>query len=133
MITLKGKRPQDLGVRDGRFTAARSWKPNWVSSQVDPADPHHIAPLKFSRDPKAAMQRLGKVVAAQPRTVILKQDDVYLSAECSTAGLGFTDDVEFLCDGAAIQVRSCSRLGIRDFGVNRKRIEALRAEFERGS
>lgn len=133
MIKLSGKRPKDLGVRDGRFTAARSWKPNWVSSQVDAADSHYIAPFRFTRDPKAAMQRLGKVIGAQPRTVIVSQDENYLCAEFSTAGLGFTDDVEFHCDGQAIQVRSSSRLGIRDFGVNRKRIETLRAEFERNS
>ena len=43
--------------------------------------------------------------------------------------MGFVDDVEFYNDGKAVQVRSSSRLGIRDFDVNRKRVEAIRAAF----
>jgi len=49
--------------------------------------------------------------------------------EFSTPLMGFVDDVEFYCDGKAIQVRSASRLGYSDLGVNRKRIEAIRAAF----
>ena len=45
--------------------------------------------------------------------------------------MGFVDDVEFYCDGTAIQVRSASRLGYSDLGVNRKRVEAIREAFER--
>ena len=41
MFKFSGRRPRDLGVRDGRFTAAATWKPNWVSSQVDAADAQH--------------------------------------------------------------------------------------------
>jgi uncharacterized protein (DUF1499 family) len=40
------------------------------------------------------------------------------------------DDVEFFFDGKVVQVRSCSRLGRRDFGVNRKRVEAIRRRVE---
>lgn len=129
MLKLSGRRPRDLGQQDGRFTAARSWKPNWVSSQAEPGDPHHVAPLAWAGDAKAAMQRLETVLAAQPRAVVVRRDGPYLHAEFSTALLGFTDDVEFICDGKAIQVRSSSRLGVRDFGVNRKRVEALRAQI----
>ncbi|HEY9596037.1 MAG TPA: DUF1499 domain-containing protein, partial [Cyanophyceae cyanobacterium] len=47
--------------------------------------------------------------------------------------MGFVDDVEFFLDDNAnvIQVRSASRLGESDLGVNRKRIETIRAEFLR--
>ena len=51
----------------------------------------------------------------------------YLYAEFRSKLLGYVDDVEFFHDGAVIQVRSASRLGRRDFGVNRKRVEDLRA------
>lgn len=130
MFKFSGRRPGDLGVKDGRFTAARTWKPNWVSSEVEPGDAHYVAPLKCSRDAKAAMQRLAKVVQELPRTRVVEQQDGYLYVECSTPLMGYVDDVEFHCDGRVIHARSSSRLGIRDFNVNRKRIEAIRARFE---
>lgn len=125
MFKLSGSQPADLGVRGGQFTAARTWKPNWVSSQVDPGDKHYIAPL-----PAVPMARVAEVVKAQPRTVVVEQKPDYLYAQFSTALLGFTDDVEFHHDGKVLHVRSSSRLGIRDFDVNRKRVEALRAQLK---
>ena len=127
MFKLRGRRPRDLGVRDGKFTAARSWKPNWVSSQVDAGDPHYIAPLRVAGDAAAAIKRVAQAVGAQPRTQVVEQKGGYLYAEFSTALMGFTDDVEFHADGKVVHVRSSSRLGIRDFDVNRKRVEAIRA------
>ena len=129
MFKFSGKRPDNLGVKDGRFTAPASWKPNWVSSQIDAADPHYIAPLKFTGDAKTAMARLVKLVQGQLRAKILRSDERYLNAEFSTPLMGYTDDVEFSCDGQAIHARSSSRLGIRDFDVNRKRVEKIRASF----
>ena len=130
MFKLSGKRPSDLGVRDGKFTAAATWKPNWVSSQADAGDPHYVAPIKGAGDPVAVIQRVAKVVGAQPRAKVVAHKGAYLHAEFSTALMGFTDDVEFHADGKVLHVRSSSRLGIRDFDVNRKRVEALRAQLE---
>ena len=131
MFKFCGTRPADLGVRDGKFTAAKSWKPNWVSSQIDAADAHYIAPIKAAGDPAAVVQRIAQAVGTFPRTKIVEQKGPYLYAEFSTALMGFTDDVEFYADGKAVQVRSSSRLGVRDFNVNRKRVEALRAQLEK--
>ena len=71
------------------------------------------------------------VVKAQPRATPVAEKPNYLYAEFATPRLGFVDDVEFALDAKAqvIHVRSESRLGIRDFGVNRKRIEAIRNGF----
>jgi len=126
MFKFSGKRPKDLGVRDGRFTAAQTWKPNWVSSQVEAGDSHYVAPIKAGGD---AMARLAKVIGAYPRAKVVEQKGSYLYAEFSTALMGYTDDVEFHFDGKALQVRSSSRLGIRDFNVNRKRVESIRAQL----
>ena len=48
-----------------------------------------------------------------------------------TTRLGFVDDVQFLLDERArvIHVRSASRVGYWDLGVNRKRMEAIRREY----
>jgi uncharacterized protein (DUF1499 family) len=69
------------------------------------------------------------VVAGWPRTTIVKAEAGYLHAECSTRLLKFTDDLELWLDepNQVIHVRSSSRLGRKDLGVNRARVEALRA------
>ena len=133
MFKFSGRRPKDLGVRDGRFTAAKSWKPNWVSSQADASDAHYIAPIaiKAAGDAAAVVQRIAQAVGTFPRAKVVEQKGPYLYAEFSTALMGFTDDVEFYADGRVVQVRSSSRLGVRDFNVNRKRVEALRAQLEK--
>lgn len=66
-----------------------------------------------------------------PRTRIVKEEPAYLRAECRSRIFRFVDDVEFEFDDAAkrIHFRSAARLGYRDFGVNRKRMEAIRREF----
>ena len=65
-----------------------------------------------------------------PRTTIVREEKNYLYAEFRTKLLRYVDDVEFFFDGSVIHVRSCSRLGRRDFGVNRKRVEELRSLIE---
>ena len=131
MFKFSGRRPKDLGVRDGKFTAAKSWKPNWVSSQADAADAHYVAPIKAAGDAGAVVQRVAQAVGTFPRAKVVEQKGPYLYAEFSTALMGYTDDVEFYADGKAVKVRSSSRLGVRDFNVNRKRVEALRAQLEK--
>ena len=60
---------------------------------------------------------------------IAEQQDNYLHATFKTTIIGYTDDVEFLVDAAAseVQIRSASRLGHSDLGVNKKRIDRIRA------
>ena len=130
---LKGKTPADLGVRDGRLQPPAS-PPNSVSSQASlyPKHPQRnyadIAPLRYSGDGRIALQALAGALAATRGCVLVRQEPTYLYAQCTTRWLKFTDDAEFYLDEAAgvIQVRSASRLGSKDMGVNRARIEALR-------
>ena len=118
------RRPGNLGVTNGRFAACRR-TPNCVSSQADPSDrEHYIAPIPFRGDAMAAVRR---AVAAMPRATVISEKADYLYAEFRSKLLGYVDDVEFFFDGAVIQVRSASRLGRRDFGVNRARVEKIRA------
>jgi uncharacterized protein (DUF1499 family) len=118
------KRPDNLGVRDGRLAPCKR-SPNCVSSQANPSDPeHYIAPIRGS------MAAARDAVRAMPRTTIVEQKENYLYAEFRTRLLRYVDDVELFFDGQVLQVRSCSRLGRRDFGVNRKRVEELRKLIE---
>ena len=130
MGLFSGSRAANLGFSAGKFTPP-SWKPNSVSSTVEKNDPHYIEPLKFSGASADAWKKLQGVVNASARVHIVADKPGYLYAEFKSAGMGFVDDVEFALDEAAnaIQVRSASRLGIRDLGVNRARIESIRAQF----
>ena len=133
---LAGKAPTQLGVTEGRLKPPSS-NPNSVSSQASlyPGNPQQayaaIAPLTFKGDGEAAIKQLAQVLTQLPRTVIVTQNADYLYAQSTTALLKFTDDVEFWLDkpGHLIQVRSSSRLGRKDFGVNRARVEAVRVAF----
>ncbi len=126
-MKFSGKRPTTIGVKNGKLAPCPN-KPNCVSSQA--ADKrHHVQPLHSNGNPGAAMQKLKAIVQAMPRATIVAAQSDYLYAEFSTSIMGFVDDVEFYCDGHAIHVRSASRLGYSDWGVNRKRVEAIRAAF----
>ena len=119
-----GTRPDNLGVKDGRFTACKP-TPNCVSSQADPSDgEHYIAPIAYS----GTMQELRRAVESMTRAAVIREEGNYLYAEYKSALLGYVDDVELLLDEKArlVHVRSASRVGRSDFGVNRKRIEELR-------
>lgn len=118
------KRPGNLGVRDGALAPCKR-SPNCVSSQADPADhEHYIAPIHGTT---AAVR---EAVASSPRATVIREEPNYLYAEFRTKLMRYVDDVEFFFDGTVIHVRSCSRLGRRDFGVNRNRVEALRKRIE---
>lgn len=103
--------------------------PNCVCSQHDPADaPHHTAPLPLG-DVATWKERVRSVVDAMPRTEWVGDEGDYLHATFTTRIFRWVDDVEFLADPEAgvIHVRSASRTGYSDLGVNRARVEAIRA------
>jgi uncharacterized protein (DUF1499 family) len=133
MGLLRGKAPLDLGLTDGKLKRP-SRTPNSVTSQATlwPEHPQlayaSIAPLKASGDGSTEMRKIADALKAMPRTVIVKQEPGYIYAQSTTALLKFTDDIEFVLDAGKgiIDVRSSSRLGQKDFGVNRARVEAIR-------
>ena len=129
MFSWNWKRPGNLGVDKGRLAPCRE-SPNCVSSQADPADAvHYVAPIAFAGSAGEAIAAVRAAVESLPRTRVVRESPGYLYAEFRSRLMGYVDDVEFAFDGAAghIDVRSASRLGRRDFGVNRKRVETIRA------
>ncbi|MEO6662783.1 MAG: DUF1499 domain-containing protein [Rubrivivax sp.] len=137
---LSGKRPTNLGVKEGRLKPP-SKTDNSVSSQAQlwPGASTHrsaqIDPLPLRKgDAKATMTKLKAILAAMPGTTVVTARNDYLHAECQTRLLKFTDDLEFWIDrkNSVVQVRSASRIGSKDFGANRKRVETIRARLGAG-
>jgi len=105
--------------------------PNCVSSLAENTK-SKVAPLSYSGDLEIAKQRLLAIVAQLPRTAVVSNDENYIHVTQASFVFRFIDDIEFLFDDAAklIHVRSASRTGYLDFGVNRKRVINIRALFD---
>ena len=135
---LRGKAPLTLGVQDGKLKAP-SKTPNSVSSQASlwPGHPQQayaqIAPLAYlPGGGPATLARLAAICGGMPGAQVVQSSSGYLHATFTTPLLKFTDDLELWLDTSAgvVQVRSASRLGRKDFGVNRARVESLRAALQ---
>jgi uncharacterized protein (DUF1499 family) len=132
---FSGKTPADLGVRDGRLKAP-SKTPNSVSSQADlwpgPGTEYaRIAPLPLRGDGPQTIAKLNAIVESMPGARVVEARPDYLYVQFTTRWMRFVDDTEFWVDAAAgvVQVRSASRVGRKDLGVNRERVESVRARL----
>jgi uncharacterized protein (DUF1499 family) len=88
-------------------------------------------PIPYAGDPKQARERLLAVLRAWPRARITREEPGAITVECRSRIFRFVDDVDFRFDDEARQIhfRSASRLGRRDFGVNRQRMEEMRQRY----
>ena len=133
---FSGKTPTNLGVQGGKLKPPAK-TPNSVSSQTDlwpdapRRDEARIAPIALQGDGKATIHKIAAVIEDLPGSQLVEQRADYLYAQFTTPLMRFVDDVEFWFDPAAgvVQVRSASRVGQKDFGVNRARIENIRARL----
>jgi uncharacterized protein (DUF1499 family) len=132
---LSGKTPDGLGVKDGRLKPPSKTE-NSASSQAALYPDHpmrayaEVAPLALNGDGPATMARLSKLLQGMPGVKIVQdKGDGYLYVQCTTPLMKFVDDLELWFDpvNQVVQVRSASRVGRKDFGVNRQRVEMLRA------
>lgn len=126
LLSCSGKRPVNIGVSDSGLAPCPA-SPNCVSSDAGDTS-HSISPLQLNVPPNAGWKTARELVAGLPRTHIVQETSGYLHAECQSALFGFVDDLELHLRPAEniIAIRSASRLGHSDLGVNRRRVEALR-------
>lgn len=125
-----GNKPSNIGVTSGQLAPCPD-TPNCVNSQSE--NPlHRIKPIAYSSTPEQAMADLKTLIENLEQGKIITNTKNYLYIEFTSSFWGFVDDVEFLIDTntQVIQVRSASRLGKSDLGVNRKRVEMIRTKFE---
>lgn len=128
------KSPANLGVQEGKLAPCPN-SPNCVSSQSE--DPRHkIDPIEYTAPVAEAKAALLEVIRSMEGTKVIADDPTYIRTEFHLGGFfGYVDDVEFWFDQEAqvIHFRSSSRLPYYDWEVNRDRMEAIRAAFERAS
>ena len=134
---FSGKPPTNIGVNNERLKPPSKTR-NSVSSQAQLHPEHEqlqyasIEPLPFKNGNVAnSMQILMATLKSMPGVTIIDAKPDYIYAQSTTKVLKFVDDVEFWANPnkGVIEVRSASRLGREDFGVNRERIEAIRAQY----
>ena len=124
------KRPTNLGPLDGRLRPCPN-SPNCVCTESTDEE-HKIEPLRFEGSPDEAMRKIESVVSKMPRTAVVTASDTYLHVEFTSLIFRFVDDVEFAVEPQSKRIgfRSASRTGHSDLGVNRRRMESIRAAFD---
>lgn len=122
----------DLGISNSKLTPCPNAS-NCVCSQSE-IEKYYIDPIRYTGTQQKAHERLLQMLNAEKRTKIVTTKENYIRVEFTSALFRFVDDVEFYfpenkTEETVIHVRSASRVGRSDFGVNRKRIERIRSKF----
>ena len=129
LLSVTPSRPTTLGLHDGRLAPCPA-SPNCVSSTAADAE-HAVTPFPLDRPVSEAKAELKRAIAGLPRATLISETENYLHYEFRSLVFRFVDDVEFQFEEAAkvIHLRSASRVGHSDLGVNRRRVEAIRARL----
>jgi uncharacterized protein (DUF1499 family) len=117
------------GTSDDRLSPCPE-SPNCVSSLSEDKS-HYVEPLKYESTLEKAREKLISIINAMKRSEIVTAETDYIHATFKSGLFRFVDDVEFSFDDQrkVIDVRSASRTGYSDLGVNRKRVEEIRQRF----
>jgi uncharacterized protein (DUF1499 family) len=128
-VVKNNKTPEELGVNNGKLAAISS-KPNNVSSQTD-VEEKFVEPLKFQGDLEASKAKILEIIENYEGAEIIKNETDYIYAVFTTSKMRFKDDVEFYLDKNSdlIHYRSASRVGKKDFGVNRDRYNDISEKY----
>ena len=106
--------------------------PNCVTSEYPDDESHFVSGFVIGKGQKQkAWSVLVQVIEDGGGIIVDNNVDDYLAATFTSTLFGFVDDLEARLDPeqGMIHIRSASRVGKSDFGVNNKRIEAIRMAF----
>lgn len=106
--------------------------PNCLSSLANNPK-YRIEPFKLKKDIESSWNIVKKTVGSLPRTKIVLADNRNIHAECRSMIFRFVDDLmlHLIPSDDIIHIRSASRVGYSDLGVNRRRVESLRKKLQR--
>lgn len=113
-----------------RFAPCPS-SPNCVSTKAEKSDTHWIEVIRYELSDEFIKETLKKILLDLPRTRLVEDDGRYLHFEIKSFLFRFVDDIEFeiVPEEKLIHVRSASRVGYSDLGVNRERVELIRKKL----
>ena len=128
-MSRNGKAP---GLIDGNLARCPD-KPNCVCSEYDKDTRHYITPIAIpERGTDHLLSNIKNTIIDMGGSMQAETGQ-YLAASFSSDLFGFVDDFEVRIDLShhVIHVRSASRVGTSDLGVNRKRAEAFSKRISR--
>ena len=134
LIYLVQNTPAAAGFGTGTaITACATTKPNCVST-LNTEDGFKANPIAFSVDATSALAKLKAAIQTEPNVEVVFENAQQIEVTFKTALFGFRDDASFAVNPVAnhIDFHSVSRVGYSDLGVNRKRMERIRAAFAAG-
>ncbi len=118
---------QSYAMKNNNPDLLCSSKPNCVSTQELRTD-YQIPPFELvSAD--TSIDEIERVALTLKRTKTVEKSEHRLHLESTSLIFRFVDDVHIVIDGNHLQVRSKSRVGYSDFGVNKSRTETLRQKL----
>ncbi len=122
--------PLVFGVSDGKLAPCPE-SPNCVSSQ-SADEKHFVEPFPYKASLEQTRRSIIAVIESMRQSKIVTTEEHYIRAEFRSALFRFVDDVECYFDDTEkrVHVRSASRVGYSDLGVNRRRIEKMRTRYE---
>ena len=133
-ISIISHIPPKQGLVGDRLRGGNN-KPNWICSEsvIQSDIDHYMNPINYKQESKEAWDSIKRVVVMLGGNII-REDGNYLHATYTSKLFRFVDDLELRLDETdkVIHMRSSSRVGYSDLGVNRKRVEKIISEFKLG-
>lgn len=129
ILTVYSRKQPELGLVNGQLRACPA-KPNCVCSEQQ-VEGTFVEPLNYTITADRAWDKVRQVIVETGGVVSTDQGG-YLHARYVTPLMRYIDDIELRIDKdeQLIHIRSASRVGHSDFGVNRKRVTRIRKAFE---
>lgn len=119
-----------IGLVDGKLASCPD-SPNCVSTEFKTDITHYAEPIDFSVDNPSNTLADLKAVILEMGGSIEAEEDLYLAATFTSSIFRFVDDFEIRIDSdqKRIHLRSASRVGYSDRGINRQRLERFKSKF----
>lgn len=124
-------KPKGIGLNNGKFYDCPD-SPNCINTMASANDKiHYSEPISYQGSLQEAKLKILNIINSTPRTKILDESENYIHAIYISKMMKFVDDVQFYFDDNTklIHIRSASRVGYSDLGVNRKRVDMIKKEF----
>ena len=117
------------GVYQGQLAPCPTSDNCVISDHRDAA--HYLPAWKIKQTPKQAKFRLMAILQQHPNIQVISHSEFYIHGQYRSSWFGFIDDLEFLIEKNAVQIRSASQLGYSDFGANKKHLLNIKNAFEK--